>query len=74
MIMDVHSSQPQLGSTEGVMIYRIRDGLVVEGWGIGAAGVVPSYPTVDTAPLVRGRAGEAPLNQLTVSVPAMPFS
>ena len=35
VVVFLHSSQPQLGSTEGLMIYRIRDGLIVEGWGIG---------------------------------------
>lgn len=29
------SSQPELDATDGVLIYRVRDGLIVEGWGIG---------------------------------------
>ena len=29
------SKQPQLGETDGIMVYRVRDDRIVEGWGIG---------------------------------------
>jgi ketosteroid isomerase-like protein len=29
------STQPQLGTTDGLMIYRLRAGRIAEGWGIG---------------------------------------
>lgn len=35
VVVFLRSTQPQLGTTEGLMIYRLRDGLIVEGWGIG---------------------------------------
>ena len=35
VVVFLHSSQPQLGTTQGLMIYRLREGLIAEGWGIG---------------------------------------
>ena len=32
VVLFCHSEQQELGSTDGLMIYRVRDGLIVEGW------------------------------------------